>query len=102
MRATMSAEFSPGRILIMGAALGPLFRGHWRKAYMLLLPALSLAYLVALPHGEYGQVAVFDYVLTTVRVDKLSFVFGVVFHLAVGLSVLYALHEPDAVQHVAG
>ncbi|OGQ80745.1 MAG: Na(+)/H(+) antiporter subunit D [Deltaproteobacteria bacterium RIFCSPLOWO2_12_FULL_57_22] len=98
----MSAEFSPGLILIMGAALVPLFRGPWRKAYMLLLPALSLAYLVALPHGEYGQASVFDYLLTTVRVDELSFVFGLVFHLAVFLSVLYALHEPDAVQHVAG
>ncbi|MBI2357840.1 MAG: Na(+)/H(+) antiporter subunit D [Deltaproteobacteria bacterium] len=98
----MSVEFSPGLILIAGAVLVPLFPGAWRSAYLLLLPVLSFAYLAVLPYGEYGQVLVFDYLLTTVRVDKLSFVFGVVFHLAVFLSVLYALHERDNVQHVAG
>lgn len=98
----MSVEFSPGLILIAGAGLVPLFRGSWRNAYLLVLPVLSLVYLAALPYGEYGQVSIFDYVLTTVRVDRLSFVFGIVFHLAVFLSVLYALHDSDNVQHVAG
>lgn len=98
----MGVELSPGLILIAGAVLVPLFSRGWRKAYLLLLPVLSLAYLVALPYGEYGQVSAFDYLLTTVRVDKLSFVFGLVFHLAVFLSVLYALHDADNVQHIAG
>ncbi|HWP56791.1 MAG TPA: Na(+)/H(+) antiporter subunit D [Candidatus Acidoferrales bacterium] len=97
----MSAEFPPGLILIVGAAFVPLLRTSWRNAYLLLLPLLSLAHLLALPHGAYGQIGIFDYILTPVRVDKLSLVFGIVFHLAVFLSALYALHE-DNVQHVAG
>lgn len=97
----MTVEFSPGLILIVGAGLVPLFRGALRSAYLLVLPLLSLAYLVTLPYGEYGQIFFFDYLLVTVRVDKLSFVFGLIFHLAVFLSTLYALHESDGVQPVA-
>ena len=36
------------------------------------------------------------------RVDKLSLVFGYVFHLAALLGAIYALHVRDSIQHVAG
>ena len=36
------------------------------------------------------------------RVDKLSLVFGYVFHLAAFLGAIYALHVRDRVQHSAG
>ena len=36
------------------------------------------------------------------RVDKLSLLFGYIFLLAVLLSVIYALHVDDTMQHVAG
>jgi multicomponent Na+:H+ antiporter subunit D len=98
----MIGELSPGLVLIAGAALIPLFRGNWRNAYLLVMPLLSFAYVLALPYGEFGQLAIFDYELTTLRVDKLSFVFAIVFHLAAFLAVLYALHETDNLQHVAG
>ncbi|MDH3445484.1 MAG: Na(+)/H(+) antiporter subunit D, partial [Deltaproteobacteria bacterium] len=98
----MIGELSPGLILIAGAALIPLFRGNWRNAYLLVLPLLSLAYILTLPYGQFGQVSIFDYGLTTVRVDKLSFVFAIVFHLAAFLAALYALHESDNLQHIAG
>jgi multicomponent Na+:H+ antiporter subunit D len=98
----MIGEFSPGLILIAGALFIPLLRDRWRNIYLLALPVLSFAYLMSLPYGEYGQVSLFDYVLTTVRVDKLSFVFGSIFHLAVFLTALYALHESDNLQHITG
>ena len=98
----MIGELSPGLVLIAGAALIPLFRANWRNAYLLILPLLSCAYVLTLPYGEFGQMSIFDYDLTTVRVDKLSFVFAVVFHLAAFLAALYALHESDCVQHSAG
>ncbi len=43
----------------------------------------------------------FDYELTVVRVDRLSLVFGYIFHLAAFLAAIYALHVKDTVQHVA-
>lgn len=92
----------PAFIVIFGALLVPLLPGRFRGAYMVLLPALSLVHLLGLDHGSYGQVEVFGYVLTLLRIDKLSFVFGLIFHIATILSVIYALHEKDAVQQVAG
>ncbi len=98
----MTFNVIPGSILIVGALLVPLLRGRIQAGYMLALPAFSLFFLLGMPYGEYGQIAFFDYNLTTIRVDKLSLVFGIIFHIAAFLSVLYALHEKDNVQHVAG
>jgi len=98
----MIGEVSPGLLLIVGAALIPLFRGVWRNAYLLVLPLLSFVYILALPYGEFGQFTIFQYNLTTVRVDRLSFVFAIVFHIATWLTALYALHESDNLQHIAG
>ena len=98
----MTFNVIPGSILIVGALLVPLLRGRIQAGYMLALPAFSLFFLLGMPYGEYGQIAFFDYNLTTIRIDKLSLVFGIIFHIAAFLSVLYALHEKDNVQHVAG
>ncbi|NJO35117.1 MAG: Na(+)/H(+) antiporter subunit D [Rhodospirillales bacterium] len=97
----MTGEVSPGLILILGALPVPLLRGRLRNAYMLLLPVLAFAYLLVLPHGELGQVRLFDIPLVTARVDRLSLLFGYVFLLAALLGIIYALHVQDTVQHVA-
>jgi multicomponent Na+:H+ antiporter subunit D len=96
----MSA-FSPGLILILGALPVPFLRGVVRQAYMLALPLVGLASLVLLEPGSHGQIAFLGTELTLVRVDRLANVFGIVFFLAAGLSVLYALKEHDPVQQVA-
>ena len=97
----MIGEISPGLILILGALIIPLLRGRLRSAYMLMLPVLAFAHLLALPHGELGQVKLFDLPLTTLRVDRLSLLFGYIFLIAALLGVIYALHVQDTLQHVA-
>ena len=97
----MIDEVSPGLILILGALIVPLLRGRLRSAYMLMLPVLAFAHLLALPHGELGQVELFDLALTTLRVDRLSLLFGYIFLIAALLGVIYALHVRDTLQHVA-
>jgi multicomponent Na+:H+ antiporter subunit D len=97
----MIGDVSPGLILILGALIIPLFRGRLRSAYMLMLPVAAFAHLLALPHGELGQVQLFDLPLTTLRVDKLSLLFGYVFLIAALLGIIYALHVRDTLQHVA-
>jgi len=95
----------PGMILILGALLVPLLRGRIRSAYVVALPVLSLLHLLRLFNlepGDYLQTTLLDYTVTLARVDKLSLVFGLIFHLAALLSVIYALHVKDGVQHVAG
>jgi multicomponent Na+:H+ antiporter subunit D len=98
----MIAELSPGLILIAGALLVPLLRGWVRGVYMLALPVVAFAYLLTLPHGEMGQVHLLNLTLTTLRVDKLSLLFGYVFLLALFLAAIYAWHLRDTMQHVAG
>ena len=92
----------PGCIILIGALFVPFLRGWGRSMYMLALPLVSLLHLYALPHGEYGQLVFFDYTLTLIRIDALSFVFGTIFHIAAFLGGIYALHVKDPVQHVAG
>ncbi len=92
----------PGLLLIAGALLVPCFRGHWRKAYMTLLP---LAGLWALAHADAGNHYVFSYLsyqIVPVRIDGLSLIFGYIFHIAAALSVVYAWHNDDTVEQMAG
>jgi len=89
-------------LLMLGACLLPLFPGRLKIGWMLALPVLSFLQLLQLPDGALIQFTLFDYTLTPVRVDRLSLIFGYVFHLAAFLSALYAAHVKDTVQHVAG
>jgi multicomponent Na+:H+ antiporter subunit D len=99
----MTNELNPGLIIILGALLVPLLPGRvLRGAYMLLLPIAAFAYLMGLPMGEMGQIELMNLSLVTLRVDKLSFVFGTIFLIATLLGVIYALHVGDWVQHTAG
>jgi multicomponent Na+:H+ antiporter subunit D len=97
----MIGNLSPGLILIVGALLVPLLRGHVRSAYLLALPALAFAHLLALPYGEFGQVQIAGLTLTTLRIDRLSAVFGYIFLIAALLGNIYALHVKDTLQHAA-
>jgi len=101
----MIDSLPPAAILVIGSLLVPLFRGKLQSAYLLSLPLLSgvhLLYLFSLDAGAYQQIQIFDYTLTLARVDKLALVFGLVFHIAALLNVVYALHVKDPVQHVSG
>jgi multicomponent Na+:H+ antiporter subunit D len=97
----MIEAFPPGLILILGALLIPLLPKRWQPALTLVLPVLGFLQLLALEPGVSHQLRIFDYQLTVVRVDRLSLVFGYIFHLAAFLTAVYALHVKDTVQHVA-
>ena len=98
----MIDSLPPGIILLVGALILPLLKGRLQAAWTLLLPVLSLGQLLLLAQGHYGQIELFDYQLTMVRVDRLSLVFGYIFHIAAFLGALYALHVRDTTQHVTG
>ena len=98
----MIDQFPPALILILGSLLIPFLRGRFQAVYMLLLPVVGFVQLLGLSQGEYWQIPIFDYSLTLVRIDRLSLVFGYIFHIAAFLNVIYALHVKDNTQHVAG
>ncbi len=97
----MIAELTPGLILIGGGALVPLLSARWRPWLMVVLPIVAFAHLMTLPDGEWGRVQIMDLALVTLRVDKLSLLFGYVFLLAAFLGGLYALHVRDIAQQSA-
>ncbi len=97
----MIAEVSPGLILIAGGILVPLLPARLRSLPLVVLPVLAFAYLLTLPDGEWGRLQVMDLSLVTLRVDKLSLLFGYVFMLAAFLGGIYALHVRDIAQQSA-
>jgi multicomponent Na+:H+ antiporter subunit D len=98
----MTADFPVALVLILGAAFIPLLRGGLRKVWMLALPIVAFSMLLVVPHGMHGQTDFLGQTLVFMRVDKLSLLFGYIFLLAALLSVVYALHVDDTIQHVAG
>ena len=88
--------------LLLGALAAVLLRGWLRNIIMLLAPIAGALNLMGIEHGVFWSMEFMGYVLEPVRVDKLSLMFGYLFHLASFIAVVYALHIKDTVQHVAG
>ena len=95
----MMAPFVP---LLLGSLAALVLRGHLRSAVMLLAPMWGALQLYGLEPGIYWTMDFMGYQLEPVRVDKLSIMFGYLFHLAAFIAVVYALHVKDTLQHVAG
>ena len=101
MTITTMTSVPPGLILILGGLLLPCLPGAARPMVSLVLPVLGFIQLLLLPEGLYAQIGVAGYELTLVRVDRLSLVFGYIFHIAAFIAALYALHIRDATQQVS-
>ena len=94
-------DFSPGLILIFGAALVPFLHGKARCIFMLALPLIGLVLVFTLEPGAYAKIPLLGFELTTMRVDRLANIFGMIFFTAAALTVLYTLHDRDPLQQVA-
>ncbi len=92
----------PALILILGGLLIPLFKGRTRQAVLLLLPVISFINLLQIPDGSHWIFPFLSDQIVLGRIDKLSLIFGYIFHLVAFLSTIYALHVNDTVQNVAG
>jgi len=88
--------------LMLGALAAILLRGWLRNAIMLVTPFIGALNLMGFEHGLFWTYEFMGYALEPVRIDKLSLMFGYLFHLASFIAIVYALHIKDTVQHVAG
>lgn len=102
----MWIEIPPFLPFFVGAlllALAP--RGVGRSIILLGLPVLGGLNLLGAEPGSHFQIEVFQYTLTPFRVDRLSLLFGYLFHIAAFLGGLFALHlkreDSDTLQHSA-
>lgn len=91
----------PGLIMVVGSILLAMVGKRAAAFGALVLSLISVVVFCLTPHGEYGNIRLFEQTLTMVRIDHLSFIFGLVFHLAAVMASIYALHVEDTKQHIA-
>jgi len=91
----------PFVIFFGGAFLLVILRGPWRSVIALMIPVFGGANLLAMEQGILWQEPFLGYNLTIVKVDKLSILFGYLFHIAAFFGIIYALHVRDTVQQVS-
>ena len=94
-------EIPPFLPFFIGALIAAVSRGTLRNVIMLATPILSALHLWMVPEGIHLQLAFLDYQLMPYRVDKLSLMFGYVFHIAAFIAIIYSLHVRDTLQQVA-
>jgi len=93
---------APFLVFFVGAILVGITRGTLRSAVLLAIPLVGGLNVLGLEDGAQTSVALFDYALTVVEVDRLSLLFGYLFHLAAFIGILFSLHIRDTTQHVSG
>ena len=98
----MSEWLHPALIYLAGAALLPFVpNGKLRAFALLLVPLFGTAILLTTPYGTTTEYTLFEETLTAFRLDRLSFVFSLIFSVAAFLSLLYAWHVRDTMQQIA-
>ena len=98
----MTDWLHPSLLLILGAALVPLFKGYVQQGYRVLLALAFLVLIWRIAPGVYGQIEFSTLQLVTGRADKLALAFAYVFSLITVIATIYSLHVKDNIQHVAG
>jgi multicomponent Na+:H+ antiporter subunit D len=95
----------PALVFFAAALLVVLARGprlaNVRRGVLLGAPLVGLLNLTALTSGSSLAFDVLGLELVHLRVDRLSMLFGLLFHVGGFIGALYALRVRDTVQHVA-
>ncbi len=99
------SSLPPFVLFFVGAVLVGFTRGAARKALVLAIPAVGGVMLwvgagadvAANGAQQYLTLELLGYTLTPFRADKLSLLFGYLFHLAAFLGFVYALHLGDGI-----
>ncbi|MDD3180810.1 MAG: Na(+)/H(+) antiporter subunit D [Opitutaceae bacterium] len=91
----------PSLILIAGALLLPLMPARLKQGWLLLVPILAFARILAMSQGVFGEVRFLQFTLVFGRVDALSNIFGYIMGLMCVLGTLYGLHVKRAAEHIA-
>lgn len=98
----MTELIPPAPIYILGALLVPLLKGRIKSAYMLLLPVVSFFFLQSAPVGTELGVNFLGFDLIFFKVDRLSLVFGYIFHLISLIGIIYVLNIKSDLEYMAG
>lgn len=95
---TMIDHFPPGLVLILGALVVPLLRGHLRNIWVISMPALGFLLVYSLPFDTSLQVPFIGFDLELLRVDKTAKAFGYIFTLSSFAAFIYGYYQKGAVE----
>ncbi|MBF2758939.1 MAG: Na(+)/H(+) antiporter subunit D [Ectothiorhodospiraceae bacterium AqS1] len=85
------------------AALMPLLPvGRVRMIVLLILPLIGIANLLRLEEGFLWQIDIIGLELAPVRADRLSMLFGWLFHIGAALSIIFSLHLRTRLEPAVG
>lgn len=98
----MIEPLHPALILLLGSLLLPLVRERYRKALLLILPVAGFVNLLGIETGVGWTFSIAGFDVEALRADKLSLLFGYLFHLAAFLAALFALNVKGALQQMSG
>ena len=97
------SELPPFVPFFVAALLALAARGWLRAALMMATPILGGLHLwLGVPVGTQLSVPLLEFELVLMRADRLSLLFGYLFHIGAFLAIVFSLHVRDTLQHVAG
>ncbi|NVJ60985.1 MAG: Na(+)/H(+) antiporter subunit D [Gammaproteobacteria bacterium] len=88
----------PFVFLFVAALIVPFTKGHLRTAFVLIAIVLSALNISNLSDGLTWQWTFMQFELTPLRVDRLSLLFGYLFHIAALIGVIFSLHVKSKLQ----
>jgi len=95
-------NINPAIVFLLAALAIPFVPANYRRYIALAAPVIGAGLLLIANHGMHGQLTLFGNLqLTTFRLDKLAFVWALIFHIAAFIGALYAFHLKDATQQSA-
>ena len=95
------SSLPPFALFFVAAAIVPILSGRARAVALVALPVLGALNLYHLPDGVLWQLSLASHELEPVRVDRLSRLFGYLFHIGALLGIVFALHLRDRLELVA-
>lgn len=96
------SSVAPFLVFFAGALLVAVTRGRLSAALLVLTPVVGAVNLWFLDPATIVTVNLLGQDLTLVQIDRLTTLFGWLFHLAAFIAGIYALHMRDRMQHAVG
>ena len=97
----MIGSLHPALLPLIGSLIVPFLQGRARQAFLLIVPVASLLNLLLLPDNLEMTATFMGQSLVLAQMSKMSFIFGLLFHLALIVAVVYSLHVEDRWQSIA-
>ena len=80
----------------------PFFRGRAKSIYMMLIPVVGFINLINIPMGNHYLMGFSDFKLVLLHIDRLSLLFGYIYHIIAFITVIYILNFKNDVEYVSG